>query len=159
MRGVLGETAIAHLAIAELALYNPEHMLDLRPRAAEPSIAGTLPDCQPLSRRGLFLHRPKHARSLGSALPGTAGVALIAIHRGVVIPDQTVHHRRIVHAAAERPSRDRDRIRSARARAPNSGLVVMPDIFMTTNGELVFALARQARLPSVGPLRVFAEAG
>lgn len=45
------------------------------------------------------------------------------------------------------------------AREPNSGLVVMPDIFMTTNGELVFALARQARLPSVGPLRVFAEAG
>src|SRR3954469_19087115 len=100
MRGVLGETAIAHLAIAELALYDPEHMLDLRSRAAEPSIAGTLPDCQPVSRRGLFLHRPKHARRLGSALPGTAGVALVAIHRRVVIPDQTVHHPRIVHAAA-----------------------------------------------------------
>src|SRR4051812_13498208 len=83
MRGVLGETAIAHLAIAELALYDPEHMLDLRSRAAEPSIAGTLPDCQPVSRRGLFFHRPKHARRLGSALPGTAGVALVAIHRRV----------------------------------------------------------------------------
>src|SRR5436853_3996796 len=100
MRGVLGETAIAHLAIAALARYDPGHMLDLRSRAAEPSIAGTLPDCQPVSRRGFFLHRPKHARRLGSALPGTAGVALIAIHRDVVIPDQTVHHRRIVHAAA-----------------------------------------------------------
>jgi putative tryptophan/tyrosine transport system substrate-binding protein len=45
------------------------------------------------------------------------------------------------------------------AREPNSGLVALPDVFMVLHGELMFALARQVRLPTVGPLRAFAEAG
>jgi len=45
------------------------------------------------------------------------------------------------------------------AREPNSGLVVLPDVFMTTYSQLIFALAVQARLPSVGPLRLFADNG
>jgi putative tryptophan/tyrosine transport system substrate-binding protein len=47
----------------------------------------------------------------------------------------------------------------ALAREPNSGFVALPDIFMTLHGDLIFSLARQARLPTVGPLRSFAEAG
>jgi putative tryptophan/tyrosine transport system substrate-binding protein len=45
------------------------------------------------------------------------------------------------------------------AREPNSGLVALPDIFMTSNGQLIFALAQQARLPTVGPLRSYANDG
>jgi putative ABC transport system substrate-binding protein len=45
------------------------------------------------------------------------------------------------------------------AREPNSGLVNLPDIFMGLHSELIFALALQNRLPSVGPLRSFAESG
>jgi putative tryptophan/tyrosine transport system substrate-binding protein len=45
------------------------------------------------------------------------------------------------------------------AREPNSGLVALPDIFMTSNGQLIFALAQQARLQTVGPLRSYANNG
>jgi putative tryptophan/tyrosine transport system substrate-binding protein len=45
------------------------------------------------------------------------------------------------------------------SREPNSGLVSLPDIFMSLHAEQAFALAVQARLPAVGPLRTFAEAG
>ena len=45
------------------------------------------------------------------------------------------------------------------AREPNAGLVNLPDIFMGLHSNLIFALALQNRLPSVGPLRSFAEAG
>jgi putative ABC transport system substrate-binding protein len=45
------------------------------------------------------------------------------------------------------------------ANEPNSALVSLPDVFMTTYSQLTFALAVQARLPSVGPLRVFADNG
>jgi putative ABC transport system substrate-binding protein len=45
------------------------------------------------------------------------------------------------------------------AREPNSGLVALPDVFMTTYSQLIFALAVQARLPTVGPLRLFADNG
>src|SRR4051812_18752365 len=39
---ILGDTAIAHLSIAELALHDTKHMLDFRAHLAEPIIAGTL---------------------------------------------------------------------------------------------------------------------
>jgi putative ABC transport system substrate-binding protein len=45
------------------------------------------------------------------------------------------------------------------AREPNSGLVALPDVFMTINSQLIFALALQARMPAVGPLRLFADNG
>jgi putative ABC transport system substrate-binding protein len=45
------------------------------------------------------------------------------------------------------------------AREPNSGLVALPDVFMTSYGQLIFALALQARLPTVGPLRSYADNG
>ena len=47
----------------------------------------------------------------------------------------------------------------ALAREPHSGLVVLPDVFMTGHSALTFAQAQQARLPSVGPLRSFADSG
>src|SRR5215207_10984337 len=34
------------------------------------------------------------------ALPGAAGIALVAIHRNVVIADQAFHHGHVVHTAA-----------------------------------------------------------
>src|SRR5262249_10324470 len=82
--GVLDEAAIAHLAVTELALHDTEHMLDLGADFAEAAIAGALVMCQPVSGRGLLLHRPQHACCFCCALLGTAGVALIPIHRGVV---------------------------------------------------------------------------
>jgi putative ABC transport system substrate-binding protein len=48
---------------------------------------------------------------------------------------------------------------SALAAQPKSGIIVLPDIFMTRHGAQVFALATQARLPNVAPLRSFAGDG
>jgi putative ABC transport system substrate-binding protein len=45
------------------------------------------------------------------------------------------------------------------AREPNSGLVALPDVFSTSYGQLIFALALQARLPTVGPLRSYVDNG
>ena len=41
----------------------------------------------------------------------------------------------------------------------NSGLVVLPDIFMSLHSKLIFALAVRGRLPTVAPLRSFANSG
>src|SRR5262249_48656755 len=100
LRAILGEAAVAYLAIAELAFDDPEHVLDFRTHLAEPAIAGTLLGRQPGSGRGPFLPRPQHACRFGRPLLGAAGVALVAINRGVVSADQTVHHLCIVNAAA-----------------------------------------------------------
>jgi putative ABC transport system substrate-binding protein len=47
----------------------------------------------------------------------------------------------------------------ALAREPNTGIVALPDVFMTSYGQLLFGLALRARLPAVGPLQTFAESG
>jgi putative ABC transport system substrate-binding protein len=65
-------------------------------------------------------------------------------------------------AAVPTPVNDQAGIESAigmLAREPNSGLIALPDVFMTMYGELTFAMAIQARLPTVGPLRSFAADG
>src|SRR3954470_13288470 len=93
---ILGDAAIAHLSIAELALNDTKHMLDFRAHLAEPVIAGTLAGRLPAAGFGLVLHRPEHARRLRGALLRVARVALVAIDRSVVIADQTVHQLRIV---------------------------------------------------------------
>jgi putative ABC transport system substrate-binding protein len=65
-------------------------------------------------------------------------------------------------AAEPMPVNDAAEIESAVgsiAREPNSGLIALPDVFMTTYGELLFTLALKARLPSVGPLSSFAARG
>jgi putative tryptophan/tyrosine transport system substrate-binding protein len=40
-----------------------------------------------------------------------------------------------------------------------SGLVIMPDIFMSLHSELIFSLAAHGKIPTVAPLRSFASAG
>ena len=45
------------------------------------------------------------------------------------------------------------------ASEPGSGLVVLPDIFMTLHSDLIFALAARGGVPTVAPLRSFANAG
>ncbi|WP_346730821.1 ABC transporter substrate-binding protein [Bradyrhizobium sp. 62] len=52
-----------------------------------------------------------------------------------------------------------ERAVAALAHQPHAGLVALPDVFMTNNSNLLFASALQARLPTVGPLRSFAENG
>src|SRR4051812_42274689 len=94
-------------------------MLDFRAHVAEPVIAGTLADRQPAARSGLFLHRPEHARRLRGALLRIVGVALVAIHRGVVFADQTVHHLRIVNVAARHARGVHKPAAGIRQRAPS----------------------------------------
>jgi putative tryptophan/tyrosine transport system substrate-binding protein len=44
-------------------------------------------------------------------------------------------------------------------RTPKVGLVVLPDIFMTTHRERIAALASEHRLPAIYPFKVFVTAG
>jgi ABC-type uncharacterized transport system substrate-binding protein len=48
---------------------------------------------------------------------------------------------------------------AAQARAPNGGLVVMPDTFTSAHRAEITALAARHRLPAVYPFRFFAEVG
>jgi putative ABC transport system substrate-binding protein len=45
------------------------------------------------------------------------------------------------------------------ARAPGSGLVVMPDNFTTVHRDLIVSLAARWRIPAIYPYRYFVEAG
>ena len=60
------------------------------------------------------------------------------------------------------PVRDRSELDSAvaaQARAPNGGLIVMPDPFTVAHRAEITSLAARYRLPAVYHLRVFAELG
>jgi putative ABC transport system substrate-binding protein len=60
------------------------------------------------------------------------------------------------------PVRDRSELESAvaaQARAPNGGLIVMPDPFTVAHRAEITSLAARYRLPAVYHLRVFAELG
>jgi putative ABC transport system substrate-binding protein len=52
-----------------------------------------------------------------------------------------------------------DSVVAAQAHEPNSGLIVMPDTFMTEHRSEITSLAARYRLPAVYPYRVFAEFG
>ena len=45
------------------------------------------------------------------------------------------------------------------AREPNGGLVVLPDAFTTTHGDLIIALVARDRLPAIYPFRYFVTRG
>src|SRR5437899_2354726 len=45
------------------------------------------------------------------------------------------------------------------ARAPNGGLIVLPDITTTNHRDLIIALAQRHRLPAIYPFRYFAVSG
>ena len=60
------------------------------------------------------------------------------------------------------PVRDRsefEAVIAAQARAPNSGLVVMPDPYTVTHREEITSLAARHRLPAVYAFRLFTEQG
>jgi putative ABC transport system substrate-binding protein len=67
-----------------------------------------------------------------------------------------------VVAAITAPVRDTSELESviaAQARAPNSGLMVMPDSFTTSRRVEIVSLAARYRLPVIYPYREFAEVG
>jgi putative tryptophan/tyrosine transport system substrate-binding protein len=45
------------------------------------------------------------------------------------------------------------------ARAPNGGLIVLPDVTTTNHRDLIIALAQRHRLPAIYPFRFFAVSG
>ena len=52
-----------------------------------------------------------------------------------------------------------ERAITAFAAEPNAGLIVLPDTFTTVHRDLIVSLAARHRLPSIYPLRVFADNG
>jgi putative ABC transport system substrate-binding protein len=54
---------------------------------------------------------------------------------------------------------DIERAIGAYARAPNGGLLLLPDSTVTSNRDLIIALAAHHRLPAVYPFRFFVAAG
>jgi putative ABC transport system substrate-binding protein len=64
--------------------------------------------------------------------------------------------------ATAEPVRDESQLESviaAHARAPQGGLIVLPDAFMVAHRANITSLAARYRLPAVYPFRVFAEFG
>ena len=64
--------------------------------------------------------------------------------------------------AVEAPVRDTFELESvvaAQARAPNTGLIVMPDAFTVDHSEQITLLAARYHLPAIYPWRFFAELG
>ena len=88
LRAVLGNAAIAHLAIAELAFEHAEDVLDLGAHLAEAAIAGALTLRELAARFCLLLHRPEHTGFLSSPLLLVARVAFVTVDRSVVFADQ-----------------------------------------------------------------------
>ncbi|MEO6065941.1 MAG: ABC transporter substrate-binding protein [Lysobacterales bacterium] len=94
-------------------------------------------------------------------------------HAGILFNPQTAPHAiflPVMQAVAPKlgmtvaplPVSDQTTIESAigaLARKPNSALVALPDTFLVLHGPLIFGLALKARLPTVGPLRTFADTG
>ena len=62
-------------------------------------------------------------------------------------------------AASVHNTSDLETVIAAQARAPNGGLIVMPDSFMTAHGAEITSLAARYRLPAVYSRRVFTELG
>ena len=62
-------------------------------------------------------------------------------------------------AASVHNTSDLETVIAAQARAPNGGLIVMPDSFMTPHGVEITSLAARYRLPAVYSRRFFAELG
>ncbi len=62
-------------------------------------------------------------------------------------------------AASVRDTSELESVVAAQARAPNTGLIVMPDAFTIDHSEEITLLAARYRLPAVYPWRFFAELG
>jgi putative tryptophan/tyrosine transport system substrate-binding protein len=115
----------------------------------EPTIAGKwlelLKEIAPRVARVAFLFNPATAPYFEYYLaPFKAAAASIAVE------------------AIAAPVRDTSELESAitaPARAPNGGLIVMPDTFMNAHRVEIISLAARHRLPAVYPFRFFAELG
>ena len=62
-------------------------------------------------------------------------------------------------AAPVRNTSELESIVAAQARAPNSGLIVMPDAFMAAHRAEVTSLVARHRLPAISPYRFYTELG
>ena len=62
-------------------------------------------------------------------------------------------------AAPVRNTSELESVVAAQARAPNGGLIVMPDAFMTAHNAEVTSLVARHRLPAVSPNRFYTELG
>jgi putative tryptophan/tyrosine transport system substrate-binding protein len=63
-----------------------------------------------------------------------------------------------MHATVSSAAEIEDAV-AAISRRPDSGLIVMPDVFMTNHRDLITALATRHALPAIYPFRYFAEGG
>src|SRR5229473_5338307 len=81
LRAILGDPAIAHLAIAELALHDTEDVLHFGAHFAKAAIARLLSLAELAPRLRLLLDRPQNARGFCRALLLVARVALVAVDR------------------------------------------------------------------------------
>ena len=62
-------------------------------------------------------------------------------------------------AAPVRDTSELESVIAAQARAPNGGLIVMPDSFLIAHRAEITSLAARYRLPAVYPFRFFTELG
>src|SRR6201984_1020857 len=115
----------------------------------QPTIAGKwvelLKEIAPRVARVAFLYNPVTAPHFEYYLnPFKAAAASFAVE------------------AIAAPVRDRSDLNSviaAQARAPNGGLIVMPDAFIVTHRAEITLLAARYRLPAVYSYRIFTDAG
>ena len=68
LRAVLGDAAIADLAVAELAFQHPEYVLDLGAHLAEAAVPGTLALREAAALLSLLFHHPQHGGRVRRAL-------------------------------------------------------------------------------------------
>jgi putative ABC transport system substrate-binding protein len=115
----------------------------------EPTMAGKwlelLKEIAPRVARAAFLFNPATAPYAEYFLnPFKAAAASFAVEAIVAS----------VHNTSELES-----VVAAQARAPNTGLVVMPDSFTSAHRAEIMSLAARYRLPAVYPYRFFTEGG
>jgi putative ABC transport system substrate-binding protein len=63
-----------------------------------------------------------------------------------------------MHATVSSEAQIEDAIATLSLR-PDSGLIIMPDVFMTNHRDLITVLATRHALPAIYPFRYFAEGG
>jgi putative ABC transport system substrate-binding protein len=117
--------------------------------SSEPTLAGKwlelLKEIAPHVARIAFLFNPvttPFAKLFLNAFEGAAASIAVA---AIAAP---------IHDTSELGS-----VIAAQAREPNGGLIVMPDVFVTTHREEIVSLAARYRLPAIYPFRFFPEIG
>jgi putative tryptophan/tyrosine transport system substrate-binding protein len=98
--------------------------------------------------------------------PGTERVAVIfnpdTAPHAIFLPVMEATAPQVAVTLLRAPVRDKAAIESTIsdvARAPNGGLVIIPDVFAALNREMIFGLATRGRLPTICPVRSFAVDG